>query len=93
MQYAASKVELSTEKRKQLTLSSQVLEGLKITGMHSNYICCHKHSILQSIPGNARVLGFCIYLYVLVFYKNRSCIYLYVTLHVRVDTSTFYFSK
>ena len=50
MKYSASKVELSTEERKKLTLSSQTLEGLKITGMHTNYICFHKHSILQSIP-------------------------------------------
>ena len=33
------------------------------------------HKLTQYDPDNARVLGFCIYLYVLVFYKNRSCIY------------------
>ena len=34
----ASKVELSTEERKKLTLFSQTLDWLKITGMHRNYI-------------------------------------------------------
>ena len=38
------------KERKKLTLSSQTLEALKITGMHANYIHCHKHSILQCIP-------------------------------------------
>ena len=39
------------------------------------------------------VTGFLHVLVCTCIYKNRSCIYLYVTLHVRVDTSTFYFSK
>ena len=34
----AFKVELSTEERKKLTLSSQNLDELKITDMHRNYV-------------------------------------------------------
>ena len=34
----ASKMELSTEERKKLTISSQNLDGLKITDMHRNYV-------------------------------------------------------
>ena len=34
----ASKVELSTEERKKLTISSQNLDRLKITDMNRNYI-------------------------------------------------------
>ena len=34
----ASKMELSTEERKKLTISSQTLDRLKITVMHRNYV-------------------------------------------------------